>query len=326
MLQFCVLGNKAGGVPLLTRHPSATALLVPFGGEVLLFDCAEGTQLQLMRAKISRGAIQKIFITHLHVDHLLGLAGLLPTYSTERRSKELKVYGPKGLAEWLHVSLDTMDVRLRYPLTIVELPPDFQGVVDETEHYQITALPLEHRVPCFGYRWEEKPRRNVDMRKVRALGITEGKIIGEIKRRGSIEYQGRQITLEDISHPPKPPRVFVYCGDTRPCDNAVQLAMNATVLLHEATFANEHQQKAAEYFHSTAAEAAGVAKAAGVNKLFLIHISARYKRLRTLLKEARVVFPRTFVAKELQRELILRPRRVADDSAASLRKDGQATG
>ncbi len=311
MLQFCVLGNKAGGVPLLSRHPAAAALMVPFGGEVILFDCAEGTQLQLMRAKISRGAIQKIFITHLHVDHLLGLAGLIPTYSTERRSGELTVYGPEGVAKWLQISLEVMDVKVRFPLTIRELPATFTGTIVETERYTITAMPLEHRIPSFGYRWEEKPVRNVDMAKVRALGIRDGKLIGKIKREGYIEFEGRRITLEEISHPPKPPRSFVYCGDTRPCENAVQLAQGATVLLHEATFAEEHRDKAREYYHSTAAEAAAVAKAAGVHRLYLTHISARYKRFRTLLKEARAVFPATFIAYELRREPIVRPRQLS---------------
>lgn len=302
MVEFCVLGNKAGGPPLISRNPSATALILSRRREVLLFDCAEGTQVQLLRAKIPRSTISKIFISHLHIDHVLGLIGLLATYSTERRKSELIVYGPAGLEQWISVSLHSMDLHLRFPLTIVELEQDFSGCIWESEYYRVFAAPLEHRIPSFGFRWEEIVVPNIDIQKVRELGIPEGKLIGQLKREGKIVLEeGKSVTLEQVSFPPKPPRSFVYCCDTRPCPSAISLASGATVLLHEATYTNEHQQKAIEYYHSTAAEAAMVAKEAGVEKLYLTHISIRYKRFQTILREAREIFPEAEIARQLLR-------------------------
>lgn len=300
-MKFCVLGNKAGGSPLLSRNHSATVLLLP--GETLLFDCGEGTQKRLLEAKISRSSIDRIFISHLHVDHVLGLLALLATFSSDKRTRPLYLTGPRGLQEFLDCSFRTMDVYLRYDLDIRELDTHFSGRVAETECYTVQAQMLAHRIDSFGYRFEEKAHVNVDMEKARRCGLTEGRVIGRLKHEGRVQLEdGRVVTLEEVQALPKKTRSFVYCGDTEYSHRTVSLARKAGVLLHEATFDSSLGRKAGEWGHATAADAARVAKEAGVERLYLTHISARYSEFDLLLAEARAIFPDTYIAGELEQE------------------------
>jgi ribonuclease Z len=300
-MKFCVLGNKAGGSPLLTRNHSATVLLLP--GEVLLFDCGEGTQKRLLEAKISRSSIDRIFISHLHVDHVLGLIALLATFSSDKRTRPVYLTGPKGLRELLDCSFRAMDVFLRYDLEVRELDTHFSGRIVETESYTVDAQMLAHRVDSFGYRLDEKTHVNIDMDKARQCGLQEGAMIGHLKRVGQVQLDsGRVVTLHDVAAPPQKACSFVYCGDTEYSTRTVALARGAGVLLHEATFDASLGPKAGEWGHATASDAARVAKEAGVEKLYLTHISARYTDFSILLKEARAIFPATFIAEELQQE------------------------
>ncbi|MCS6807563.1 MAG: ribonuclease Z [Bacteroidota bacterium] len=300
-MQFCVLGTKAGGAPLVHKHASATALLIG-GSEVLLFDCAEDTQTQLLRAGISRAHINHIFLSHLHGDHILGLLPLLTTMSGEKRTAPLHIYTPPGLKEFVEVGMKVMDVIPSFPLIFHTLESPERTEIAVIQQYRIFAQLLEHRIPSFGFRVDEPPHRNVDIQKARALGIEEGAVIGRIKREGyAILPDNRIIQFDDIAvTPQRPQHSFVYCGDTRKCRATIELAYRATVLLHEATFCSDASDKAYERFHCTSIDAAEVARDAEVQRLYLTHISVRYPSGTPLLHEACSVFPATSLAQELE--------------------------
>jgi ribonuclease Z len=304
-MKFCVLGTKAGGTPLVNKHASATAFVL--GAEVVLFDCAENTQVQLLRAGLSWAHINQIFISHLHGDHILGLPPLLTTMNGDRRTKPLHIYAPKGLEEYIRLGFRISDVVLNFELHFHILEENFSGELTHIQDCRITAQMLEHRITSFGFRIQELPSVNVDVEKIRALGLDEKEVwrVGEIKREGrTILANGQVITLEEIAAPPRTPRSFVYCGDTRVCDATVALARGASVMLHEATFDASMTEKASERFHCTSHQAAEQAQRAGVERLFITHVSVRYKSVLPLLREARRVFPNTFAAKELRWEAV----------------------
>jgi ribonuclease Z len=306
--KFCVLGTKAGGAPLARKSSSATALMLP--GETLLFDCAENTQIQLLRAKISRADIHHIFLSHLHGDHLLGLPGLLSTFCGEKRTAALHIYAPRNqhhpeysLEQWVELSWKLMDVTPTFPIAFHDLPEGFAGEVLRTPQYVVTAQMLEHRITSFGFRVEELPQINFDLDKVRAVGLEVGAVLGELKRQGQVRTSaGRVVTLAEVCLPQRKSQSFVYCGDTKVCSATIALAQNADVLLHEATFGDEMAAQAAERFHCTAAQTAAQARAAQVGKLYLTHFSVRYASVAPLLRQARKIFPHTWVAKELRIE------------------------
>lgn len=305
-MKFCVLGNKAGGTPTLERNHSATALLLE--GETLLFDCGEGTQRRLLEAKISRSSMSHICISHLHVDHVLGVLALLATFSSDKRTRPLVVVGPRGIREFVTSTLQAMDVWVSYQLDIREMETGYSGRVVETKDYSIEAQMLEHRIDSFGFRVQEKVAANISMDRATALGLHEGAAIGELKRTGRIVLEnGATVELADVLAPPKKAHSFVYCGDTAFSERTIALACNADVLLHEATFTSEFAHKAATWGHATAADAARVAREAGVGKLFLTHISTRYSTFAPLLAEARALFPESYIAEELHRENVASP-------------------
>ncbi len=298
-MKFSVLGTKAGGAPLTNKQSAATALML--GSEVILFDCAEGTQIQLLHAKISRGHLNHIFISHLHGDHILGLPTLLTTMGADRRTAPLHIYAPTGLKEYLDLGLTIMDAVPSFEIIYHELGHGMKGALLSTTSFRVTTQMLEHRIDSFGFRVEELPHTNISIEKAHALGVTDGAMIGRIKREGTVilPNDGRTVHFADIAAPQHKPRSFVYAGDTRKCAATIELAHRASVLVHEATFRADMNDKATERFHSTSEQAAEVALEAGVERLFLSHISVRYKSGLPLLREARKIFPQTFLAKEL---------------------------
>lgn len=285
-IRITFLGTSAG---MPTRARNVASVAVTLDGQVLLFDCGEATQHQLMRSAVRFGAIEAIFLTHLHGDHLFGLPGLLSSMSLNAREKPLALYGPKGTEAFMralplyHTSFD---------VEIHEIAP---GRVRRGDGYTVDAAPLVHSVPCFAFRIVEDDRSGeFDVARAAALGLPPGPAYGRLQRGETVG----DIKPADVLGPTRPGRRLVYCTDTRPCDAAVELARGADLLIHEATYGSDMAAEAVERFHSTAAEAAEVAREAGVEKLILTHISPRYIDPSGLLDEARAVFAPTDLASD----------------------------
>lgn len=296
-LRLVFLGT-AGAVPTVDRAPSG--LLVIRGGERLLFDCGEGTQRQMMRS-VGLAHIDRIFITHLHGDHFLGLPGLLKTLGLMGREEPLDLYGPSGLEEMLQVSY-RMFGRFPYSLAVHEVDP---GPVVEGEGYRITAAGTDHGLPSLAWCLEEYPRPGrFHPERAIALGVAPGPDFRHLQLGESLVLpSGLVVEPEQVMDEARAGRKIVITGDTRPAGAVVALSRGATVLVHDATFAESEQARALETRHSTAREAAEVATQAGVRLLVLTHLSSRHGR-RELLSEARSVFRDTVLPSDLDHLVI----------------------
>lgn len=298
-MQITFLGTSSG-VPTRSRNVSGIALRLPQRAELWLFDCGEGTQHQFLRSELKVSQLSRIFITHLHGDHIFGLMGLLASCGLAGNAKRIDLYGPSGLEEYLQGCVRYSQTHFSYPVKVHKNQP---GVIYEDDEYIVTCGPLKHRVTAFGYRVTEKTRPgHFDVEKAKALGIPAGPLYGELKQGKTITLpDGRQFNGADFCGPPQLGRTFVYCTDTVYCDGAVELAQDADVLVHEATFSHQDAQMAFDRLHSTSTMAAQVALAAGVKQLIMTHFSPRYAPgnpiiLDDLLQEARAIFPNTKMA------------------------------
>jgi ribonuclease Z len=291
-LDLVFLGTSASA-PTAGRAP--TALLLRRGGDRLLFDCAEGTQRQLMRSVLGLPDLEEVFITHFHADHYLGLPGMLKTFALRGREVPLTVYGPPGLRE-LFANLRRVFGKLTYPVEVVELRA---GEALERDGYRILAFPVHHGVSAVGYALDEDDRPGrFDVETADALGIPPGPERGALQRGDSVTLaDGRTITPDTVLGEPRPGRRVVLTGDTAPVETVRVLAEGADLLVHEATFAEDERERAAETLHSTARQAAEVGAAAGVRLLALTHLSPRYFGSE-LLEEARAVFPATVAPRD----------------------------
>lgn len=279
---------------------SSVALRLPQRAEVWLFDCGEGTQHQLLRSELKSSQIRRIFVTHMHGDHIYGLMGLLASCGLAGSTERMDIYGPADLDDYLRAGKRYSQTNFSYPVQIHAVQP---GIIYEDEEFIVSCRMLKHRVPAFGYRVEEKDRPGrFDVEKAKAMGIPAGPIYGLLKRGETVTLpDGRQINGSDLCGEPEMGRKVVYCTDTVYCDNAVELAKDADVLIHEATFAHQDAQLAFERLHSTSTMAAQVAHLAGVKQLIMTHFSPRYApgnaiMLDDLLEEARAIFPKTKLA------------------------------
>jgi ribonuclease Z len=261
----------------------------------MLFDCGEGTQRQLLRSSIGLVDLENIFVTHFHADHYLGLPGMLKTFSLRMRETPLTVYGPAGLRD-LYNALGKVFGRLTYPVELVELRA---GDVLTRDGYDLCAFPVHHGVPALGYALVESERPGrFDEAAADALGVPFGPERGALQRGEAVTLaDGRAVQPEQLVGPARPGRTVVYTGDTSPADAVAMLFSGADVLIHEATFLDEDRDRAAETGHSTALQAAEVARAAGVSLLALTHVSPRYFGA-DLLREAREVFPATILPRD----------------------------
>lgn len=301
MFDVIPLGTGSA-LPTRTRHLSGTA--VRREGSLFLFDCGEATQLQILRGGLGRSHLEAVFITHLHGDHLYGLPGLLTTLALLERTAPLSVIGPPGLDDFIRAVPGLQKADPPYRLDIQEWPRELEHeVVFENEALTVEARPLAHRVPCAGYRLEERERPgSIDGPAARAAGVTEGWQFEALKRGETVTLDdGSELAPDGLVGPPKPGAVFAYVLDSTPCDGGRALARDADLLVHEATFAQEHGERAAAVGHSTARQAAEVARDAGARRLLLTHFSARYLDVQPLVDEARAVFPETEAAEELGR-------------------------
>jgi ribonuclease Z len=279
--------GTAGSVPTARRGLPAT--LVRAGGDRLLFDCGEGTQQQLLRS-VGLPELDAVFITHFHLDHWLGLIGMVKSFDLRARERELVLYGPPGLRALIEAMRFVLG-RTGFPLRIEELEPHeevrFAG-------YLVAAFPVEHRGPAFGYAFVEDDRPGrFDAAAARALGVQEGPDFGRLQR--GEEVGG--VKPEQVVGPERPGRRIVLSGDTRPCQTTEVYAHGADVLVHEATFLEDERARARETGHSTAAQAAEIARDAGVRLLALTHVSTRYFP-REVRDEARATFPAAVVPRD----------------------------
>lgn len=290
-----ILGTSASR-PTVERNVSSLA--IHREGETLMFDCGEGTQRQMMRWGVSF-SLADIFFTHLHADHMLGVIGLIRTMSLQGREEKLTLWGPPGAARVLSRAEGLGFERATFPVEIVELQAG-QGL--QKEGYIIMPFAVEHRSSSsFGYALIEETRKGrFDPDLAKELGIPEGPLWGRIHRGMSVTLDdGRIIESSVLVGPPRPGRLVVVTGDTRPCAATVEQSRNADLLIHEATFGDEEAERAVETGHSTAREAATVARDAGAKRLLLTHFSARYSRDASALdREAKEVFRETMVARD----------------------------
>jgi ribonuclease Z len=291
MISVTFLGTAASR-PTVGRNVSA--IVMHRGGDSLLFDCGEGTQRQMMRYN-SGFSMEDIFFTHLHADHFLGLTGLLRTMALQDRQQPIRLWCPEGGTRTLREAVNLGMERVPFEVIITELAP---GDHSDRGEYGIHAYRTQHGPRALGYALIERERLGrFDPELARQLGVPEGPLFGRLHRGDDVTIGGRVVRASDLVGPPRPGRRLVYTGDTRPCRETSEIARAADLLIHDATFSHDEHDRAKETNHSTAREAAELARRAGVRRLALTHISARYAEdVRPLEREARAVFRGAVVA------------------------------
>jgi len=306
MIVLTFLGTVSGIPSKERNHPAIALEYFYYRKDTLLFDCGEGTQKQLMKAGISFMDISKIFITHWHADHFSGLIPLLQTMNLEKRKSELTIFAPEA-NRFVQGILNLGYFGLRFPVKAVDVPFEGRSVnkVYETKLYEIFSTPVLHTVPSVAFAFKEKDVWRIDESKLKKLGLKKGKWLKELKENGEAFYNGRKIRIEEVANLQKGLKV-VYSGDTKPCDNIVELAKDADLLIHDATFLEEDEDF--QKYHSSVKDAAKIAKKANVKKLILTHISRRYRKedVERLIKEAKEVFENVEVAYDLMRVVLKR--------------------
>lgn len=291
-MELFFLGTSAG-VPTRTRNVTSILLDLqhPTRSGLWMFDCGEGTQHQLLRTAAHPGKLDKIFITHLHGDHLFGLPGLLCSRSMAGNIQPLTIYGPPGIREFVETSLRISGSWTDYPLKIIEIKP---GVVFKDDAYTVTAAALNHPVECYGFRIEERDKPGaLDGAALIAAGVPFGPLFQQLKRGESITLEdGRTINGAAYLSPPRPGKKLAIFGDTAPCENALALAQGVDLLVHEATLEVAMEEKANSRGHSSTHQAARLARDAQVKKLIVTHVSSRYdaEGCAMLLAECRALF------------------------------------
>ncbi|WP_461213126.1 ribonuclease Z [Lacticaseibacillus sp. GG6-2] len=296
------LGTGAGS-PSKTRNVSSLALkLLDERNEVWLFDCGEGTQHQILKTTIRPRKVTKIFITHLHGDHIFGLPGFLASRANQGGEAPLTIYGPEGIERFVRTSLQVTQTRLPYKLNFKLLANP--GLVFEDTTFKVTFDTLDHRIQSFGFRIEEKPHEGVLLiDKVKAAGIPSGPVYGKLKAGLTVTLaDGRVVNGQDFIGPTQPGRTVAILGDTRKTAHTLELAADADALVHESTFGPDEAKLAHQYYHATNIQAAKLAKEANVHQLLLNHISARYvgKGSAMLEKSAQKIFANTHVVHDLE--------------------------
>ena len=297
-LQITFLGTAAG-VP--TRRRNLPGILLQREGEQLLFDCGEGVQRQILIAKTNFNKITKIFVTHMHGDHVMGLPGLLQTMALMNREKKLDVYGPPKIRQFLQGISDTVQFVLTFQVEIHEIKK--AGIICEEKDYTVCAIRSKHVLTSYAYAYVEKPRPGMFYpEKAKALNVPEGPLWSKLQEGRNVKLpEGATVRPEQVIGSPRQGRKVVYTGDTRPFKLLEKFAFGADVLIHDSTLGDELVKRAREYGHSTVAQAAKTAKNALVKKLVLTHISQRYEDMNKWLNQARKIFKNTIIAEDLMR-------------------------
>jgi ribonuclease Z len=294
-MRIIFLGT-GGSIP--TRERGSPAIAIMRKREVILFDCGEGTQHRMAAAHVSFNRPTRIFVTHLHGDHVLGLPGLLQTMSLLEREIPLQIYGPRGLASFVGAFTSILGAPT-FPLEINELVEE--GVAYSGPEYRVEAVRADHEGESWSYGLFENPRPGrFHPERARMLGIPMGPLWRRLQYGERVVLDdGRVIEPDEVVDPPREGRKIIYSGDTRPSRALIRLAEGADILIHEATFDDGLAERAYRDGHSTARQAAEVALAAGARSLILIHISSRYPDASILLEQARAVFPNTMIAADM---------------------------
>ena len=296
MFKLTVLGSGSA-IPSIHRGPSSHVLTV--NGKLYLIDCGEGTQLRLRKARIKMQSIDKVFISHLHGDHYYGLIGLISTMHLLGRAKDIDIYGPAELEGILRLQLQVARTDLKFKMNFHAIKERANHVICEDKHVIINAFPLKHRIPTWGFRFQEKEKKpNIDKAFV-AKYQPEIDEIAAIKRgEDYVSSSGELIPNEEITRSAEEARSYSYCSDTKYDQAIIPYIYGTTLLYHEASFGNDLKHEAANRFHATAEEAARIAKEANVKQLLIGHFSARYKEVDVLINEAKTVFPNTVGAED----------------------------
>lgn len=295
MLNVTFLGT-AGSLPTPERNPSA--ILINREGEMMLFDCGEGTQRQMMCARTGMMRLNYIFLTHLHADHILGVPGLLETMAFQGRTEPLVIAGPVNTGRLVDAFKSVCYFSRNFEVRALELEP---GDVVRLNGYEVDAVETVHSVPSIGYRLQEDMRAGRFNREAAvALGIPPGPLFGKLQHGERVKVNGRTIRPDQVMGPARPGRKIVYTGDTRPCRSVEAASIEADVLIHDCALADDLAEWARDTKHSTAGEAAGIARRANVRQLVLTHISSRYSDdTSPLLRDARSIFDRSTIAEDL---------------------------
>ncbi len=295
MLEIVFLGTGSG-IP--SRKRNHAAIWLGYEGDSMLWDCGEGTQKQLMKSGISFMKVDRIFITHWHADHWAGLIGLMQTMNMEKRKEPLFIYAPEA-ERFISDLLDLGYWGPRFRIIPKDVP--FEGgeitTIHSTKPFDILSVPVNHTVPAVAYCFKEKDKVNVDIKKAEELyGLRQGPLVGKLKDKGKITYKGEEIKLEDVGIVLKGIKV-VYSGDTKSCETLSRLAEGADVLIQDATFESERENR----MHAGAKEAAILAKKTGVEKLILTHFSRRYTDVSVLVAEAKKQFDNVAAAEDFMK-------------------------
>lgn len=293
-MQLTILGTSA---TIPTKNRNHVGALLTYKSEGLLFDCGEGMQRQMKQAGISFSKITRIFLTHWHGDHMLGLPGLLQSMAMHQYTKQLKIYGPPGSKQKFKKLLEAFESSYPIEATMHEIK---QGKFLDTKDFYMEAYPVSHRTKCYGYRFVEKDKRKIKKSALKKLGIPEGPLVGKLQEGKTITHKGKKIKPEQVSTTVKG-RIFAHITDTRPTKNCSKISKDADILLCEASYTSEHKEKAREYYHMTAVEAAQIASQNNVKKLVLTHFSARYKDEGVIEEDARTVFDNTLAARDFMK-------------------------
>ncbi|MFN0037646.1 MAG: ribonuclease Z [Saprospiraceae bacterium] len=295
-MHLTVLGNSSGG-PFHGRHYTAQVLQVE--NHLFLIDCGEGTQMQIFRYRLKFDACKHIFVSHLHGDHVFGLMGLITNWSLKKRTETLRLFSPPGLRELVETTIRVCGVRLSYALEFHEVDASVSAKVFETPSVEVWTIPLHHRSPTTGWLFREKLKpRNIRPEKIEQYGI-HFKSIPAIKAGGDFELpDGRSVPNAELTLDPPKPAAYAFCSDTAFSEPVAEAVRGVDLLYHEATFTAENAEEAVLSFHSTAAQAAEIARLAGAGRLILGHFSGRYADTAQHLTEAKAVFENSEIAVE----------------------------
>lgn len=293
-MQITFLGTSCM-MPTKERNPSA--VFMQFKSEGILFDCGEGTQRQMKIAGIPLSKVTRICVSHWHGDHILGLPGMLLTIASLELNRSVEIYGPRGSKNAFQALFGGIEFETKFNIKITEV---HDGKFFENEDFELESMPMKHPVACVAYAFVEKDRRRIKVDYVKKLGIPEGPLLGELQRGKSIEWKGKNVTVDEATTLIKG-RKIVFMTDTLVNENCYKLAANADILIIDSTYSSKLKDKAVEHGHLTALEAAQIASKAGVKKLVLTHFSARYKNTLELEEDARTAFDNVICAHDFMK-------------------------